>query len=226
MAQPAEAEDPVDQVVGWLRAFGSPEVLADMGPKYGIHTAKAFGVSMATMKSLAKRVGKHHELAARLWDSGWYEARMIASMVDEPVAVSPEQMDRWTRDFDNWAICDTVCFNLFDRTPHAWTKVGEWAGYPDEFVKRAAFALLWSLALHDKHAGDDLFVHGLSLIERESGDNRHLVNKSLSMALRAIVKRNPALAAAGCEVAKRLSDGEHAGSRRVGVKALRELHRP
>ena len=102
---------------------------------------------MANMKVLAKRLGPNHDLAAELWDTGWYEARMLAAFVDEPARVTPAQMDRWCRDFDNWGICDTVCFHLFDRTPHAWAKVAQWRGRRDEFVKRAAFALLASLAL-------------------------------------------------------------------------------
>ena len=114
--------------------------------RFGITASKAFGVSMANIQVLAKRLGRNHELAAALWDTGWYEARMLTSFVDEPARVTPAQMDRWCRDFDNWGICDTVCFHLFDRTPHAWAKVAQWSGKRDEFVKRAAFALLASLA--------------------------------------------------------------------------------
>ena len=209
----------------WLKDHGSPLVLAGMGPKYGIHTRNAFGVSMANMKVLAKQLGKSHELAERLWDSGCYEGRMVASMIDEPAAVTTEQMDRWCRDFDNWAICDTMCFNLFDRTPHAWSKVEEWAGDPAEFVKRTAFALLWSLALHDKKADDAQFVHGLSLIEREANDDRHLVSKSMLMAVRAIAKRGPMLTAAAIEMTQRLTVSQHDMSRRLGKTALRELTR-
>ena len=105
-------------------------------------------------------------------------------------------MDRWCRDFDNWAICDTVCFHLFDRTPHAWAKVTEWCDRPDEFVKRAAFALLASLALHDKPAADEPFLEGLPLIERAATDERNFVKKGVNWALRRIGRRNRALHAA------------------------------
>jgi 3-methyladenine DNA glycosylase AlkD len=214
-----------EEVLAWLKDHGSPSVLSDMGPKYGIHTSNAFGVSMAKMKVLAKEIGKNHELAERLWESGCYEARMVASMIDEPAAVTPDQIDRWCRDFDNWAICDTVCFNLFDRTPYAWSKVDQWAGDSGEFVKRTAFALLWSLALHDKKADNEQFVHGLSLIEREANDDRHLVSKSMLMAVRAIAKRRPTLTTATIEMTRRLTVSEHAVSRRLGKTALRELTR-
>jgi 3-methyladenine DNA glycosylase AlkD len=113
--------------------------------RFGINAPKAFGVSMANVQKLAKRLGRSHELAAALWDTGWYEARLLTSFVDEPARVTSAQMDRWCRDFDNWGLCDTVCFHLFDRTPHAWTKVTQWSGKRDEFVKRAAFALIAGL---------------------------------------------------------------------------------
>src|SRR3989442_8696835 len=111
---------------------------------------------------------------------------MLACFVDEPESVTPAQMDRWSRDFDNWAICDTACFHLFDRTPHAWRKVDAWAGRRDEFVKRAGFALLASLALHDKSTGDAPFLKGLAMIEREADDDRNFVKKAANWALRAI----------------------------------------
>jgi 3-methyladenine DNA glycosylase AlkD len=132
-------------------------------------------------------------------------------------------MDRWCRDFDNWAICDTVCFHLFDRTNHAWVKVEQWAAQPDEFVKRAAFALLWGLARHDRDADDDQFAAGLALIEREAIDERPLVRKSVSMALRSIGKRNAALNAAAQAVAERLSEAPSGSARWVGRAALRDL---
>jgi 3-methyladenine DNA glycosylase AlkD len=96
--------------------------------RFNIDAPKAFGVSMANIQKVAGRLGRDHDLAAALWKTGWYEARMLTSFVDEPDRVTAAQMDRWCRDFDNWAICDTLCFNLFDRTPHAWAKVEQWSG--------------------------------------------------------------------------------------------------
>src|SRR6185503_11955719 len=96
--------------------------------------------------------------------------RMLTAFVEEPERVTPAQMDRWCRDFDNWGLCDTLCFHLFDRTPHAWAKVAQWSGRRQEFVRRAAFALLASLALHDKAAPDAPFLRGLGLVERAATD--------------------------------------------------------
>jgi 3-methyladenine DNA glycosylase AlkD len=152
--------DEVQAVLAALERRGTKRNRDGMA-RYAIPSDKAFGVSVGTLKQMARRLGRNHGLAAALWDTGWYEARMLASFVDEPARVTPAQMDRWCRDFDNWAICDTVCFHLFDRTPHAWSKVAQWSGRRDEFVKRAAFAMLWGLSAHDRCAGDEPFARGL-----------------------------------------------------------------
>jgi 3-methyladenine DNA glycosylase AlkD len=219
-------QDEVHAVLASLKQRSKKQIREEMGPRYGVHTDKAFGVSMADMKQVAKRLGRSHALAAALWDTGWYEARMVASLIDEPARVTPAQMDRWCRDFDNWGICDTACFFLFDRTPHAFAKVAQWSGRRDEFVRRAAFALLACLALHDKAAGSESFMRCLPLIEEAASDDRNFVKKSVNWALRAIGRRNAGLNAAAVAVARRLSSSPDAAARWVGRDALRELTRP
>lgn len=191
--------------------------------RYGVPSDNALGVTMSNMKKLGKELGPNHALAAALWDTGLYEARMVASLIDEPARVTSAQMDRWCRDFDNWGLCDTVCFALFDRTPHAWAKVTKWSSRREEFAKRAAFALLWGLTVHDKQADDSLFVGGLRLIERAAEDERHFVKKSVNMALRAVGKRNRALNTAAIATARRLSESSESTAKWVGKDALREL---
>jgi 3-methyladenine DNA glycosylase AlkD len=191
--------------------------------RYGIVSDKAFGVPVGTIQQLGKRLGRDHDLAAALWDTGWYEARMLCAYVDDPDRVTAAQMDRWARDFDNWGICDTVCFALFDRTPHAWRKVAQWSRRRDEFVKRAAFALLASLGVHDKVTGDAPFMRSLKLIERGAFDERNFVKKGVSWALRVVGRRSHALHEAAVELTGRLAESSDAGARWVGRDARREL---
>ena len=215
----------VRTVLAWLERHGTKATRDGMA-RYAIPSDTAFGVPVGALKQHAKRLGRSHELAAALWETGRYEARMLATFVDEPERVTAAQMDRWCREFDNWAICDTACFALFDRTPHAWPKVTQWSRRSDEFVKRAAFALLWSLTVHDKEAGDPPFLEGLALIEREAADERNFVKKAVNMALRAVGKRNRTLHAASVAVARRLADAPDPTRRWVGKDALRELTGP
>jgi len=211
------------EVLAWLKSHGNRGNRAAMGPRYGLRADKAFGVPMAAMLSLAKRLGKDHDLALALWDTGWYEARMVASLVDDPNLVTAGQMDRWCRDFDNWGICDTVCFKLFDQTPHAFSKVVQWAKAPDEFVRRAAFALLACLALHDKTAPNRRFARCLPLIEAGASDERNFVKKAVSWALRAIGERNLELNEQAGRLARRLASAPEAAPRWVGKDVIRQL---
>jgi 3-methyladenine DNA glycosylase AlkD len=218
-------EDEVQSALTWLKRHSTKRARDGMA-RYAIPSDNALGVSVADIRVLGKRLGRNHELAAALWNTGVYEARMLTSFVAEPARVTSAQMDRWCRDFDNWAIVDTLCFHLFDRTPHAWQKVAQWSDRRDEFGKRAAFALLWALTVHDKQAGDALFAKGLVLIERAASDERNFVKKAVNMALRAVGKRNAALNAAAVTVARRLADSPPGAARWVGKDALRELTSP
>lgn len=206
----------------WLKKKGNRATRDGMA-RYAIPSHDAFGVSVGTLRSYAKKLGRDHELAEALWLDGHYEARMLACFVDDPARVTPAQMDRWCRAFDNWAICDTACFHLFDRTPHAWKKVTAWASRREEFVRRAAFALLASLSLHDKESGDAPFLRGLRLIEKAAPDERNFVKKSVSWALRSLGRRNAALNTASVRVAERLARSPKPAARWVGKDALREL---
>jgi 3-methyladenine DNA glycosylase AlkD len=215
-------DERVRQILATFERLGTKRNREGMA-RYAITAPKVFGVSVATIRDIGKRTGRSHELAEALWKTGWYEARMLAPFVDEPARVTPAQMDRWARDFDNWAICDALCFHLFDRTPHAWRKIGQWSGRRAEFVKRAAFALLASVALHDRTAPDAPFLRTLPLIERAAADDRNFVKKGVSWALRGVGRRNPRLNAAAIAVARRLAAAPEPSARWIGKDALREL---
>jgi 3-methyladenine DNA glycosylase AlkD len=214
-----------NEVLAELKRRGTQPTVEGL-VRYGIQTDRAFGVPMGTLLSMAQRLGKDHALAIALWESGWYEARMLAALVDDPKLVTRRQMNAWAADFDNWAVCDTVCFHLFDRTPFAWEKVRQWSNSPREFVKRAAFWMMTSLGVHDKGAPDTRFLGLLPLIEKGAHDERNFVKKAVSSALRTIGKRNRELNRAALAMAKRLAKSEEPGPRWVGKDALRELASP
>ncbi len=211
------------EVLKWLERKGTRKYIHGMA-RYGIQTNKrVLGVSVGTMQSLAKQLGKDHALAMELWTSGCYEGQMLAALIDEPQRVTRSQMNAWAGDFDNWAICDTACFHLFDKTPFAWEKARQWATSRREFVKRASFALMASITVHDKTAPDSEFLALLPIIEDGAHDERNFVKKAVNWALRSIGKRNQALNTAAIASAKRLAESEEPSCRWVGKDALREL---
>jgi 3-methyladenine DNA glycosylase AlkD len=213
------------EVLRWLERHGSRRTVEGLA-RYGIVAPRAFGVPVGSLLRLAKELGKDHALAASLWASGWYEARMLAAMVDDPQKVTRKQMNAWAAAFDSWAICDTVCWHLFDKTPFAWEKAREWSRSPLEFVKRAGFAMMAGQAGHNKTATDAQFQALFPVIEKGARDERNFVKKAVSWALRRIGRRNLALNAAALAVARRLAVSKEASCRWVGKEALRELASP
>jgi 3-methyladenine DNA glycosylase AlkD len=209
-------------IVAELRSLGDAAALEGQA-RFGIQTRRALGISIASLRAIAKREGRNHELALELWRTGIHEARILGSFVDEPAAVTVAQMDAWAAEFDSWDLVDQCCSGLFDRTPWAYPKAAEWAGRDEEFVKRAGFALMAALAVHDKEAPDQRFLRFLELIEREAGDPRNFVKKAVNWALRGIGKRNLALNEEAVEVALRIQAGAKGPARWVASDALREL---
>jgi 3-methyladenine DNA glycosylase AlkD len=221
-------------VMDELAAMASEESRAGMA-RYGINVAHAFGVSVYELRRMAKALGTDHDLALALWDTGSHEARLLASMVDDPAAVTEAQMEEWAAAFDSWDVCDQVTSNLFDKTPFAYDKVREWSAAEDEWVKRAAFATAAALAVQDKAAPDERFLAILALVRREAGDGRNFVKKAVNWALRNIGKRNAALHAAAIDTAEAIlaaaealaaadrRDAAARSARWVARDALREL---
>ena len=204
MGAPADGRDAAaraDQVLAELASLGSEEARAGMA-RYGIAVEHAFGVSVYELRRVAKGLGRDHDLALALWATGNHEARVLASMVDDPALVTERQMDAWAAAFDSWDVCDQVTSNLFDKTPYAYAKVHEWSAAGDEWVKRAAFATAAALAVQDKKATDEPFFEILELVRREAGDDRNYVKKAVNWALRNIGKRDLRLHAAAMATAE------------------------
>ncbi len=191
--------------------------------KYGIRSEKCYGISMKELMKIKRRVGRNHELAAGLWDSGIHDARLLACLIDDPKLVTEAQMDRWVKDFDNWAICDGCCGHLFDKTPFAYRKAREWTKRKEEYVKRAGFVLVATLTVHDKKADDDAFLVFLPAIIESSTDERQYVMKAVNWALRQIGKRNPRLNREAIRVAERIHKMDSKSARWIASDALREL---
>lgn len=210
------------RTLAWLKKTGTQHGRESMA-RYGIPADRAFGIGVGTLKEHAKELGKSHALALELWGSGWYEARLLAAFVAEPASLTVAQMNAWAKDFDNWAVCDTVCFHAFDRTPLAWGRLAPWAGASAEFHKRGAFALLWSLSVHDREASDERFLECFPLIEAGASDERDYVKKGVDMALRAVGKRSPGLHAAALKLAARLCEAGSGPEAWIGRSVQREL---
>ena len=195
--------------------------------RFGITPAiPVLGVSLPELRKLARELGKDHVLANKLWDTKIHEARTLAALVEDPKQVTAKQMNAWVRDFQTWDLCDTVCGTLFDKTPYAYQKVMQWSARKEEFVKRAAFALIAWLAVHDKKADDNKFIKLFPIIKKCATDDRNYVRKAVNWALRQIGKRNGNLRLQAIKLVKEISKIDSKAARWIAADALRELNDP
>lgn len=212
----------VEEVIELLKQQANANYLAGM-QRFGINSDKALGVKVPELRKLAKSIKKNHELAQQLWDTGLHEARLLASMIDDPALVTIQQIDSWVKDFNSWDICDQVCGNLFDRTPYAIEKALEFSNHEEEYIKRAGFVLMAEYAVHNKTASNDVFIAFFPVIEREAWDNRNFVKKAVNWALRQIGKRNAVLRAVAIACANNILQQEHKAAKWIASNALAEL---
>jgi 3-methyladenine DNA glycosylase AlkD len=210
------------RIIGNLKALANPDNVAGMAC-YGINSEGCLGVPMPVLRKMAKEIGRRHDLAEGLWQSGIHEARILAGLIDDPSLVTDEQMEWWVLDIDSWDICDQLCGNLFCRTGLALEKAAAWSGRPETFVKRAGFVLMAAIAVHDKKADDAIFASFLPRIAREAGDDRNFVKKAVNWALRQIGKRNAALNLLAVETARKIREMDARSARWIATNALREL---
>jgi 3-methyladenine DNA glycosylase AlkD len=209
-------------IIEELESLSNPEDVEGRA-RFGINHTKTYGVRMPELRRIAKNTGKDHELAEKLWNAGYGETKILASLIEDPKVVTEVQMEKWVSGFDSWDVCDQCCINLFRKTPFAHKKVFEWSVREEEFVKRAAFALIAVLAVHDKKADNEKFEEFFPLIIRESGDNRNFVKKAVNWALRQIGKRNMALNKRAIEVAEEIRDMDSKSAKWIASDAIREL---
>ena len=211
-----------DEIMEQLKSMGDPKNIEGMG-RFGIKTEKNLGNSVTTLRNFAKKIGKDHELAVKLWDSGIRDARMVAACIEDPTTVSEDQIDRWVNDFDSWDICDHCCGHLFDKTPFAYKKAKEWTLRKEEFQKRAGFSLMAWLAVHDKKVDDTKFEEFLTIIKKESTDVRNYVRKAVNWALRNIGKRNTTMNKKAIEISREIQKIDSKTARWIASDAIREL---
>ncbi len=210
-----------DQIIANLKQRANAQAVEGMA-RFGIRPAQALGISMPTLRKMAKEIGRDQTLALALWDSGIHETRILASLIAEPQLVAAELMEEWVNDVDAWDVCDQVCENLFDKTPYAYQKAKEWCQREKEFVRRAGFVMMAALAVHDQRARDEAFVQFFPRIKHYAGDERNVVKKAFHWALRQIGKRNSHLRACALECAYAIQDMDSKTARWVARDALRE----
>lgn len=212
----------ISEIIADLKQLATPEHYAKL-KHFGIEDKNALGVKIPDLRKYAKGLGKNHELALELWETGVHEVMIMASYIADSKQLTEAQAERWIRSFDSWDVCDQVC-DVIGKTDFAQKLIENYSTENEEFVKRTAFVLMCSLAVHDKKAPNELFISYLDIIEREAWDERNFVRKAVNWALRQIGKRNPVLRESAIETGERIKAQGTKSAKWIAGDALRELH--
>lgn len=223
--RPRNNKEQCRKIVARIKSQYNPKNIGGMA-RFGISTKGTYGLSIPTLRKMAKEIGQNHSLALLLWKTKIHEARLLAGFIGDPTELTSSQMDAWVSDFDSWDVCDQVCGGLFDKHPLAHKKAKEWSKSEKEFTRRAGFALIAALCVHDKKATNVQFLSFLPLIKKYSFDSRNFVRKAVNWALRQIGKRNLALNKAAISAAKEIHSQNTKSARWIANDALRELQSP
>jgi 3-methyladenine DNA glycosylase AlkD len=190
----------------------------------GIVYKKAYGVRVPVLRQMAKQIKIDHSLALELWQNDVHEAKLLATMIADSKQVDELLMEDWVKDFYSWDICDQCIMNLFDKSTLAYEKAIEWSGREEEYVKRAGFAMMATLAVHDKSADNEKFEQFFPYIINGADDGRNFVKKAVNWALRQIGKRNLILHSKALGVSEKINKINAKSAQWIARDALRELN--
>jgi len=151
-----ETEKKFQQVLSLIKLKKSGEV-ADLMKLKGVNYKMNWGVSIIDLREIATQFEPDHLLALKLWNKQWRETMILATLTDEPKLVTEEQIDYWTKTFENTEIAEQASANLWVKTKFAFIKALEWCRGKKHIIRFTGVHLIGRLALTDKTAIDEMF---------------------------------------------------------------------
>ncbi|MBR3155382.1 MAG: DNA alkylation repair protein [Methanobrevibacter sp.] len=208
-----------DQIIREFERLSDVDFAQNM-KKFGIRYVKSYGLRLPQIRKVAKKCGKNHDLALKLWNHGYHETYLMATLVEESEKVSSEQLNDWVNTFYSWDLVDQACINLLRFIPESRENIFIWCDSEEEFVKRTAFSLIAVLAVHEKESDFEIYF---DVIEEASKDNRNFVKKSVNWAIRQIGKIDLENNRKALDLAYEILEIDNKASKWVARGAIREL---
>jgi len=210
------------EVIRQLQSLGNKTNIEGM-KRFNISCTKAFGVNAPNIRSIAKQIKTDHVLALQLWNSGYHEARILATLIADPDSANLKLLDQWANEIENWAQCDACCGEFFQKTQYAQSLPFRWAKSRKEFVRRAGIVMIAEMAVHHKNEKDIIFEQYFPIINKYSTDERNFVKKAVNWALRQIGKRNHRLQKKAIILVRKIHKIPSSTAKWIATDALREL---
>lgn len=176
---------------------------------YARHGAKdpMFGVSFATLKTLAKRIHVDHELACALWDTGNFDARNLAVKIVDPARMSSRDLDRWA-DASTAKMCHGYVAQVVAEGPHARAKADAWLAESAVALRCTGWTVVAVMAMRDDGTPDAWFTERLAEIEASIRTVPSAQREAMNHAVIAIGCRSAALRRSATAAAKRIGKVE------------------
>ena len=197
----------LDTILKDLKALGDPRAVA-IWKKVGMNTDKYFGVNLSKLKTYAKKYKKNHELALELWESGYHDARLLATMLEEPKKSAEAQIEKWLVDCDFWDLNNKLCSEVIINTPFAQKKIDTWLKSKKEMVRRAAYMTVVGLAKENDTLPDTFFEPYLTKVEKEIAKEANWVREAMNYLLIYVGSRNKELGKKTLKVAEKIGKVE------------------
>jgi len=201
-----------------LKKYGEvSEKMAEQGINYKLN----WGVAIFELREMARDFEPDHLLAMKLWNKQWRETMILATLLDNPKEVSEEQMDFWTKSFENTEIAEQASTNLWVKSRFAFVKALEWCRGKKHVVRFTGIHLMGRLAISDKLAIDEMFEPFFEELPVLAKDDKLFT--PLYRAIIAMGSRSKMLNEQCIELSKefQLSDSETAA--KLGEQLFEEL---
>ena len=208
-----------NEIIREFEDFSDADYAQNM-KKFGIRHVKSYGLRLPQIRKIARQCGKDHDLALKLWDYGYHETYLLATLVEEPEKVNSTQLNEWVNTFYSWDLVDQACINMLRFIPEAIENIFIWCESDREFVKRTAFSLIAVLAVHEKQSDFEIYF---DILKEGSRDNRNFVKKSVNWAIRQIGKIDVENNRKALELSYEILEMNNKASKWVARGAIREL---
>ncbi len=166
-----------------------------------------FGVSFANLNTLKKKIKTDHSLALKLWSTGNSDARILATMVADPVAFKQADLEAWLKNTSYYMLADYTA-GIASKTPYALKAMKKWMKSKDEFVRASGYSVMSAMLRDDREIPITELKEILQTIEKEIHKSPNRARHSMLMGLIAIGIYRPELTEAAKEAAKRIGKVE------------------
>lgn len=175
------------QLLGRMRRERNGAV-ADAMRCYGKPCGLNYGVSLPTVRSIARDEGHDPAFAQLLWQQDVRELRLAALHIADPARLTPGEARSWAAGISNSELAEEAAFALLRRSPHFGAIFAEWIAGNEPLLVYAA--LLGAARTEQPDAA--WLQPAVDAVQRASGPYARLIAQGAVAFLEALGRQNEA----------------------------------